>query len=1071
VVTLGDLLGRLDPDPYRRGKQFEHICKWFLINDPVYARELRHVWLWKEWPDRWSDAEAGIDLVAEDCAGNLWAIQAKCYGQDEWITKRELNKFLSESARAQFSDRLLIATTDRVDGIAQRTIRAQDKPVHRLLRERLEAARVDWPNSPSDLQVRRLPPNPPWPHQEEAMTAVVERFEQADRGQLIMACGTGKTLTTLLIHEKLRAQKTLVLVPSLSLLEQTMREWAENSTSKFDFLAVCSDETVADDDAAVLHTSDLGFRVTTSPEEIAAFQCQHSGTHVVFATYQSSPKIADAFRLGEAPAFDLAIADEAHRCAGAISSAFRIILDADAIKARRRLFMTATPRYFTGRIVKEAKETDFELASMDNTALFGEEFHRLGFAEAIARELLTDYQVVIVGVDDATYRDWAQKGRFVTRDGVEVENARTLAGQIGVAKAMRRYDLRRMITFHTRVKGARDFANSMRDVVAWMPEDQRPIGKLWCDYASGEMTAGDRHRLLQRLRILYQTDRGLLANARCLAEGVDVPTLDGVAFIDPRRSKVDIVQAVGRAIRRDPAKTVGTIVIPVFIDTNEDPEIALDDSAFKPVWDVIKALRAHDESLGHQLDELRRELGRHGQRPRLPSKIHVVLPERVGIDFARTFDVRLVEETTASWELSFGLLERFFDNHGHTLVPQSYTVDGHKLGWWVTEQRQAHREGRLNSDRKCQLQELPGWTWDILAQRWEEGFSHLLRYVDQHGHSRVPQSYTVDGYRLGGWVNEQRSTHTKGRLDPDRERRLQELPGWTWEPKDAMWEEGFSHLLRYVDQHGHTRVPKSYTVNGFPLSIWVIQQRHRYRNAEGAVAANRVRRLQELPGWTWDTKGVQWEEGFSHLLHYVDQRGHSRVPKSYTVDGHRLGAWVHKQRQTHAKGTLELDRVRRLQELPGWTWDPFAADWEEGFSHLLRYVDQHGHSRVPTSYTVDGYRLGGWVVTQRNFRTRGKLDADRQQRLSNVPGWTWDARADQWEEGFNHLLRYVDQHGHSRVPTSYTVDGYRLGKWVGKQRHRHSEGTLDADREGRLQELPGWAWNASADRSLRRMPR
>ena len=305
------------------------------------------------------------------------------------------------------------------------------------------------------------------------------------------------------------------------------------------------------------------------------------------------------------------IADEAHRCAGRVSSDFATVLDAEAIKAQRRLFMTATPRYFTGRVLKAAKEADFEVASMDDESRFGPVFHRLGFAEAIERELLTDYQVAVVGVDDATYLEWAERGRFVTLDGKKVTDARTLAGQIGLAKAMRRYDLHRTISFHSRVSAAREFATSMPEghrLDACAPATRRgscgrATPRVRCPPATDQGS-------LQHLRHLDDGERGLLANARCLGEGVDVPTLDGVAFIDPRRSEVDIVQAVGRAIRKAEDKTVGTIVIPVFIDTDDDPETALDDSAFKPVWDVIKALRAHDEELGEQLDELRRELGR-----------------------------------------------------------------------------------------------------------------------------------------------------------------------------------------------------------------------------------------------------------------------------------------------------------------------------------------------------------------------------------------------------------------------------------------------------------------------------
>jgi predicted helicase len=683
--TLRSLLDQLDADPLNRGRQFERICQWFLANDPAHA-QLRHVWLWNEWPGRWG-ADAGIDLVAEDHDGHLWAIQSKAYGQGTSITKRDVDTFLSESARPEFSYRLLIATTNRIGATAKRTIEAQEKQASVQLLGDLEAADVVWPLSPYDLRSSPLPTRRPRDHQRDAIDAVARGFEQVDRGQLIMACGTGKTLTALFITQELAAERTLVLVPSLSLLSQTLRAWTANSGMEFNFLPVCSDETVAEPDAVVGTTSDLGFPVTTDPIEIAAFLRRSSGPRVVFATYQSSPQIAEAFLLGEVPSFDLVVADEAHRCAGRISSDFGTILEEHAIKAHRRLFMTATPRYFTGRVVREANDADFEIASMDNEALFGPVFHKLGFGQAIERELLTDYRVVIVGVDDATYRDWAKRGRFVTRDGTEVTDARTLAGQIGLAKTMRRYDLRRTITFHSRVKRAREFAWSVPDVIAWMPDSHRPDGPLWSAYASGEMPAGQRHILIRHLTEREDGERALLANARCLAEGVDVPALDGVAFIDPRRSEVDIVQAVGRAIRLAVDKTLGTIVIPVFVDTDEEPEVALDGSTFQPVWDVIKALRSHDDELGEQIDQLRRELGRSGQSIRLPDKIVLDLPATVGVDFANAFDVRLVEQTSVTWEFWFGLLERYVGQHGHAAVPGSFDVDGYRLGRWIIKQR------------------------------------------------------------------------------------------------------------------------------------------------------------------------------------------------------------------------------------------------------------------------------------------------------------------------------------------------------------------------------------------------
>jgi superfamily II DNA or RNA helicase len=1059
VATFSDLFARLDPDPRVRGKQFERVCQWFLTNDPVYKHELRRVWLWEEWTGRWG-GDAGIDLVAEDRAGKLWAIQAKAYDPAYRVTKRDVNKFLAESGREAFSYRMLIATTNLIDRIGERTIQDQEKRVSFFRLNDLQAANVDWPASPVALRpIRPRKLARPHDYQREAINNVAKGFESADRGQLIMACGTGKTLTALFIREKLAAERTLVLVPSLSLLKQTLNVWRANSTTEFISLPVCSDDTVArDDDVALEHTSDLGVPVTTDPSEIAAFLRRRSGPQVVFATYQSSPQIAKACTLGRMPGFDLVVADEAHRCAGPVSSDFATVLDPAKIKAKRRLFMTATPRYFTGRVLRAAHDADYEIASMDDEAKFGTVFHKLSFGEAIRRDLLTDYQVAIIGVDDATYREWAERGAFVTLDGVKVTDANTLAGQIGLAKAMRKYDLRRVISFHSRVKRAREFAASVPDVVEWMPARQRPKGELWSRYASGEMPAGDRYVLLQHLGHLDDGNRGLLANARCLAEGVDVPTLDGVAFIDPRRSEVDIVQAVGRAIRKSEDKTVGTIVIPVFIEADADPEAALDSSVFKPVWDVLKALRAHDEELGEELDELRRQLGRRGQRPRLPRKIHVDLPTRLGVDFARAFEVRLVEQTTAPWEFWFGLLEKFIERNGDAGVPLTCTFDGYKLGAWAITQRHYCAKGVLQADRRQRLEELPGWTWGLRADRWEQGFRRILDYVKQNGDALVPVSYTVDGYQLGKWVNVQRVNFIRGTLDADRRQRLEELPGWTWDPYADRWEQGFSRILHYVKQNGDALVPRSCTVDGYPLGKWVNKQRNSY--IRGTLDADRRQRLENLPGWTWDPLADQWEQGFNQLLRYIAQNGDALVPFSYIFDGYPLGSWVKAQRSSYAKGILAAERRQRLENLPGWTWDPLADQWEQGFNQLLRYIAQNGDALVPFSYMVDGYRLGAWVNTQRNRQANGSLEVDRKRRLDDVPGWTWDVRAAAWEEGYNRLLRYVEENGNARVPTSYIVDEYRLGKWIAKQRANFTNGTLDADRERRLRQLHGWTWNA-----------
>ena len=736
-MAFADLISRLDPDPRVRGRQFERICAWYLRNAPEYRGRFRKVWLWADWPDAWA-ADAGIDLVAEEHGGDLWAIQAKAYAPDYAIKKADVDSFLAESSRPGITYRLLIATTDQLGPTAKRTLDDQREPVGYLLRSQLELAPVAWPESPDDLRPRRPARKKPFPHVKEAIKATVKGFKGTDRGQLLMACGTGKTLAAMWIAERLDAQADpdpAALAVALG-ADPARVERQRLQAVRLPRGLLGSRASPGEDDF-VQHTSELGLPVTTDPDLIAAFLRGRS-RRVVFATYQSSPQIAAAFK-GRTPRFDLAVADEAHRCAGRVGTEFTTILDPDRIHSKRRLFMTATPRYYTPRLRREAGELDVEVASMDDDPKgpFGPVLHRLTFGEAIERDLLSDYQVVVVGVTDSMYRRWAEQGEFVTLDGEQITDARSLAGQIGLAKTMRKYDLKRIVSFHSRVAAARRFANELPAVIAWLPRSSRPSGSLWAEHVSGAMSSGLRDARLRHLRAIGEGERGLLSNARCLGEGVDVPTLDGVAFIDPRRSTIDIIQALGRAIRKAPDKKVGTIVIPVFVDEDADPEEALDDSAFKHVWDVLKALRAHDEQLAEELDELRRRLGALRAPPERPGKIKLDVPSaKVGAEFARAFDVRLVEQTTASWEFYFGLLERFVEREGHALVPRQHREDGLPARRWVERAAQLVSRKTLDLPRSARSA-ARGLDLDLGHARAAEG-RRAPEFVEREGQRRVP---------------------------------------------------------------------------------------------------------------------------------------------------------------------------------------------------------------------------------------------------------------------------------------------------------------------------------------------
>jgi len=609
--------------------------------------------------------------------------------------KKDVDTFLSESNRDVIDKRLLIASTDQIGPKAKNVCADQPKPVTRFLLFDFEKSGFEYPSNFSELQTANpKPPPTPRPHQLEAITKAEHYFKEHDRGQLIMACGTGKTLATLWIKERLEAERTLVFVPSLSLLSQTLREWTNAMKTRFDVLCVCSDETVGrrkEEDALISSSKDIPFPVTSDVQEIARFLKQ-TGPQVVFSTYQSSPLITESQKDPSVPTFDLVVADEAHRCAVLDSTlirprkrgfAFSSVLKDTLIRARKRLFTTATPRTYSTSLKKKVEERGIDIASMDDEQVFGRKFYTFSFRQAIERDQLTDYQVVIVGVDKPTILQWIRERELVqTKDGVT--DYESLASQIGLIKAIKDYDLKRIISFHSRIKSAKDFSSEIKESIPLIREEDRPDGDLRSDFVSGEMSAHERRIKMDRLRNLETTSRQLLSNAKCLSEGVDVPALDGVAFIDPKRSQVDIVQAVGRAIRKSEEKTVGTIVLPVFIEEGENAEETIEKSTFEPIWKVLLALKSHDEVLADELDQLRTNLGRKKRTNGgggTPGKIVIDLPAKIFPDLADSLSTLLVEKTTESWHFWFGLLEEYVAREGHARVHIKFkTDDGYLLG-------------------------------------------------------------------------------------------------------------------------------------------------------------------------------------------------------------------------------------------------------------------------------------------------------------------------------------------------------------------------------------------------------
>ena len=428
---------------------------------------------------------------------------------------------------------------------------------------------------------------------------------------------------------------------------------------------------------------------------------------------------------------------------------------------------------------------------------------------------------------------------------------------------------------------------------------------------------GECQLKLSKLKEIHSNERALLSNARCLSEGVDVPTLDGVAFIDPKGSQADIIQAVGRAIRLSPNKEKGTIILPVFIEGGSSQEITPDTSRFKPIWDVLNALKAHDDILSNELDQLRVGLGRHSGgafKIRGFSKIEIDLPISVSHSFVDSIRTVLIESVTDSWEFWYGLLLKYVDENGTSQVPVIYkTIDHYPLGDWLNKQRRL--KDKLSHIRKSRLELLSKWTWSVLDSKWEQGFNYLLEFSKKNGGCAVPSHFiTEDGYPLGGWVSKQRQA--KDQLTLNRKALLESIKGWSWSRFDELWMEAFNHLKIYVSKNGHCLVPKETTLeNGYKLGEWVGAQRRNYKK----LSVERITLLESVDGWVWNSKESKWDLGLNLVKKYSHEKGNCLIPISFkSENGFPLGSWVRNQRV--AKDKLSHYRKQELEKISGWVW-------------------------------------------------------------------------------------------------------------------------------------------------------
>ncbi len=657
ILSFRDVLTKFRKEAFSerdKGTKFERLMKSYLQIAPEYEGKFKEIWLWDEFPFRndFSGKDTGIDLVAQAVEGDYWAIQCKCYDEKSRINKDGVDSFLATSSKEfcndkmetqRFEYRLWISTTNNWNSEAERTIRNQNPPVLRISLSDLDNAPIDWEKLINGDGKALKAKYPLREHQKLAVEKTHKYFETSDRGKLIMACGTGKTFTSLKIAENETNSQGLVLflVPSIALLGQTLREWMSQSDKPIHPICICSDSKITQDDDGNGSVVDLALPASTDVESIRRqlyaaklAQKNNSGMIVVFSTYQSIDVISAAQKKINAQekgafVFDLVVCDEAHRTTGVILSdkaeaAFTKIHDNEIVVAKKRLYMTATPRLYTDASKQKAQEGNAVLCSMDDTNIYGEEIYRIGFGEAVKKDLLSDYKVLILTIREDQIPVALQNVIKDKNNEIDTDDASKLIGCINaLSKRVLDTDesfnddkkaMHTAVAFCQSIKISKKISNMFNEhkdtyYDSLTQEERAKLVGVSADHIDGSMGASERAEKLSWLKNVSQDsqDCHILCNVKCLSEGVDVPSLDAVMFLSAKNSQVDVVQSVGRVMRKSKTtdKKYGYIIIPIVVPVDIEPEQALDDNErYKVVWSVLNALRSHDDRFDAEINQI-----------------------------------------------------------------------------------------------------------------------------------------------------------------------------------------------------------------------------------------------------------------------------------------------------------------------------------------------------------------------------------------------------------------------------------------------------------------------------------
>ena len=950
----------------RAGKIFEVFTKYYFLASPTEKDNYKQVWLFEETPLEvrkklnLGNQDYGVDLILQDVEDQYFVVQCK-YKNDEtsklnWSADKIANLFAfcpNADGYIVFSnaidlDQVSKTRHDNFTFYGVANLNEIDKDTLRSIYSLLAR---------NHLTERKL--YNPLPHQEIAIQECVQWFTEGEeaRGQLILPCGAGKTFTALWIKEIMESKNTLVLVPSLALLRQIKNEWSKQRNSVYQYLCVCSETDIDKDatDTLVTHTYEVDTRVTTNAEHVKSFLSKPFDEKVIFSTYHSLPVIAEAIKDSNFE-FDFTFCDEAHKTAGVGKNKFSLVHDNNLVPSKYRLYATATPRIVKETLKKKLGDDLKYAYDMNDPNTFGYEFHRMTFKDAIEENILVDYKIVAIGVDSDELKGYIEQRRFVD----EKLSIDELANNYALEHVMKKYNANHGLTFHSRVKLAQEFADRH--------------GQLFTSTktfsVNGEQPTSYRNLVLEEFK---NSEKAIVSNARCLTEGVDVPTIDLVYFCDPKNSKVDIVQAVGRALRKKEGKKLGLIVVPIYHSKKDEVENSISTGSFKNLLQVIRSLCDQDERLQDEINFLA-----FGKGKRKSNKIDIIsssfieeqdkiILEGFEEKLKNSLFDQIIEKSSNNWDLWYLNLKNYLDANKD--YPSK--KDDKDLYNWVANQRNCKKNGTLKNEELRKLNAI-GFVWNVVKWKWERMFSIFHEYSTENV---FPPCKGIDDDELVKWYKYQHSCIRDNKIiSTEQKKRFLAIDNEFEGPSSRKnWFEPYRELVKFRLENpnkwpqydrDNTKSAKN------KLYIFCQTMRKRYR--ENDLGNFWFEKMASID-FNFEGKTDNWTRYWQEVKNLLENTNSI----SATEIGDNAYSWVLRHRKSYDEGKLSEYRTKKIEEL---NLDRFFETWDKKFENVKKWVTENG--KIPTKKANSDFN--SWLYSQRSRYKNGRLNDDQISKLNEI---------------------------------------------------------------------------------------